>query len=343
MAPLQTRGTALFASPPPTSPTHAVQSRPSRLLGAVQGREKQHFPTNPRPHPSPSRDRADPGSARGWRRLRVALGVFAPIALRPGMPPGPEPPWDGLQSRAHRAPRGAAATHRTGPHSRSRAAVLCTHIPVGEHQTMLAFSSHCPSCASVFPPALGAHFADQQQREAVNIAAIPLTLRLPAHPKPRGFCTVSFSDSPPFDALPVPAPSPGAGGTWAALGLHRAKATPGVGWENSPRPPPGLRGTQRLCNCAGSPSLTQPRALPKPPPPSPAMLKHFFSRALGAMGPADGSPLVGCVCSDPASRREQTAARRAAEPLRPEPFFSNHFKLSFLLKPQQGTLCKANE
>lgn len=316
MAPLQTRGTALFASPPPTSPTHAVQSRPSRLLGAVQGREKQHFPTNPRPHPSPSKDRADPGSARGWRRLRVALGVFAPIALRPGMPPGPEPPWDGLQSRAHRAPRGAAATHRTGPHSRSRAAVLCTHIPVGEHQTMLAFSSHCPSCASVFPPALGAHFADQQQRVAVNIAAIPLTLRLPAHPKPRGFCTVSFSDSPPFDALPVPAPSPGAGGTWAALGLHRAKATPGVGWENSPRPPPGLRGTQRLCNCAGSPSLTQPRALPKPPPPFSGDAKALLLTSPGSDGA--GRRLAArwlCVqrsCEQ--TRANSSAPRRGAAP-----------------------------
>lgn len=48
---------------PPTSPAHAIPSPPSRLLRAVQGREKQHFPTNPWPHPSPGRDRADSGAA----------------------------------------------------------------------------------------------------------------------------------------------------------------------------------------------------------------------------------------------------------------------------------------
>lgn len=119
-------------------------------------------------------------------------------------------------------------------------------------------------------------------RQLINITAIPLTMRLPAHPKPSGFCTVSFSDSPPFDAVPIPAPSPGAGGRRAAFGLHRAKATPGVGWENRA----GLRGTQCLCNCAESPSLTQPRALPKPPP-----------------FPGDANALLTSAGSDGAGRR----------------------------------------
>lgn len=100
-------------TPPPTSPAHAIQSRPSRLLGAVQGREKQHFPTNPRPHPSPGRDRADPGSAQGpaeaWccpRRPGTAVCVLMPTAPRrvcawPGMLPGlgePCPAWGALQA-----------------------------------------------------------------------------------------------------------------------------------------------------------------------------------------------------------------------------------------------------
>lgn len=95
---------------PPTSPAHAIQSPPSRLLRAVQGREKQHFPTNPRPHPSPGRDRADPGAEIRHcpHHPGRAVCVLTPIAPRRvwECSSALQIPWDG-------APEAAPATAGT--------------------------------------------------------------------------------------------------------------------------------------------------------------------------------------------------------------------------------------
>lgn len=102
------------------------------------------------------------------------------------------------------------------------------------------------------------------------------------------------------------------------------------------------------------PQNPNPSKGPFSPPLPPAMLMCQASshEPWERWGWETVSLLVKRVFSDLVSRQEQIQTSRAGEPLplrpawnapAPKPFFSNHFKLSFLLKPQQGTLCEANE
>lgn len=136
-----------------------------------------------------------------------------------------------------------------------------------------------------------------------------------------------------------------------------------LGWENpwvakpgaglAPGPVPRAAGNTKPL-FATWPQNPNPSKGPFSPPLPPAMLMCQASshEPWERSGWETVSLLVQCVFSDPASRQEQIQTSRAGEPLplrpawnapAPKPFFSNHFKLSFLLKPQQGTLCKANE
>lgn len=182
---------------PPTSPAHAIQSPPSRLLRAVQGREKQHFPTNPRPHPSPGRDRADPGAEirRCPHHPGRAVCVLTPIAPRRVWECGSalQIPWDGAPRgctcqadgwdtlEVLLSPRvcatlchqlsGAGGQPGTGSPSCSG---ISGWFSIRHHQwvrplTCLSFPTHNGAAA------LGTRFAEKPQRVIINIAPAPVT------------------------------------------------------------------------------------------------------------------------------------------------------------------------